>query len=560
VGARVNRQVLAQLSDELTIRVASDYSHTGAHGGGGVYVASSVYSPALGRFTYPSSNLGLWNGDLSSSSQAYRESFRSGQVGRNWVPLPPTQSLDDTFYGVNAQIDYKTPIGMFTFVPAYRSANQDDLHSSPGFTPWTQELVHQKSFEGRLAGDASIFRYLGGLYFFNEHVDGNYTEGQQQLSSYQDFVTTTTSYAAFARVTADLTSAFRATAGLRYTVERKTVDGTADTLLQVCTAPACPNAPFIPVTDTLAQLPFATPPPSGGPPTPVIVNGINTGAISVLLPTSVQNAALVHRVSPHFGLDYDLTPDSLLYVTFESGFHSGGFSLAAGHAYTLGSKNRFLNNSLQLNLEAFYWKYKNQQVAHFGLDANNNPAFFTDNVGRSTIKGIEADLAYRVLSDTQLGATVQYLDATYTEFSYKVPNFGPENVGCPYAPTAGNPATLTVNCSGRPAYNSPKWTTTLSAQQTIPLNDYKLVLEADTQFRSSQYIAFEYIAPELADPNWITNANLTFSPGNDRWSVSAYVRNLSDKWVATSATAFANFVTVRPDAPRTYGARIFVKF
>ena len=71
---------------------------------------------------------------------------------------------------------------------------------------------------------------------------------------------------------------------------------------------------------------------------------------------------------------------------------------------------------------------------------------------------------------------------------------------------------------------------------------------------------FEYIAPELADPNWITNANLTFSPQSDRWSVSAYVRNLSDKWVATSATAFANFVTVRPDAPRTYGARIVVKF
>ena len=31
-------------------------------------------------------------------------------------------------------------------------------------------------------------------------------------------------------------------------------------------------------------------------------------------------------------------------------------------AYTLGSKNRFLDDRLQLNAEAFYWKYRNQPV------------------------------------------------------------------------------------------------------------------------------------------------------------------------------------------------------
>jgi iron complex outermembrane receptor protein len=560
-------QILTQVSDDFKVRLAGDYSHTGDHGVGGVYVDSSAYSAAAGTFVYTPSGLGRWNGDLSPSSQAYREGFRSGQVGRDWVSLAQ-QAIDDTFYGINGQVDYKTPIGTVTFIPAYRSANQHDIQSSPGFTPNTTEVVNQKSYEARLTGDASIFHYVFGLYDFNEHVDGNYIEDQYQLAAYQDFLTTTSSYAAFGRLTVDVTDRFRLTGGLRYTHEKKTMDGSGPTLLQVCVQAACPNAPFIPATTPLAQLPFAVPTP-GGPPTPVLVDGAPTGAISILLPEQLSTSTVVHRVTPRLAAEFDLTAQSLLYLSYESGFHSGGFSLAAGHetfqpeyidAYTLGSKNRFLDNSLQVNLEAFYWKYKNQQVAHFGLDTNNNPAFYTENVGRSTIKGVEADVAYRFQSNTQLGATLQYLDSIYDNFVYSVPNFGPANIGCPYGPSSTNKALLVINCSGKPAFNSPKWTSTLSAQQTIPLNDHKIVLEADTQFRSSQYIAFEYIAPEIAGPNWISNATASFGAQDDRWSVSGYVRNLSDKWVPTSATAFANFVTERPNAPRTYGVRVLVKF
>ena len=44
-----------------------------------------------------------------------------------------------------------------------------------------------------------------------------------------------------------------------------------------------------------------------------------------------------------------------------------------------------------MNLEAFYWKYKNQQFSQFGYDLGNPPAtvFLTRNIGDSTIKGFE---------------------------------------------------------------------------------------------------------------------------------------------------------------------------
>ena len=64
------------------------------------------------------------------------------------------------------------------------------------------------------------------------------------------------------------------------------------------------------------------------------------------------------------GVEYDVTPASLLYATVETGFKAGGFFFSHDApvyqpekitAYSVGSKNRFLDNRLQLNAEVYYW-------------------------------------------------------------------------------------------------------------------------------------------------------------------------------------------------------------
>ena len=63
------------------------------------------------------------------------------------------------------------------------------------------------------------------------------------------------------------------------------------------------------------------------------------------------------------GAEWDLTPSSLLYGAAETGFKAGGFFFTHDvptyqpekiNAYSIGSKNRFLDNRLQLNAELFY--------------------------------------------------------------------------------------------------------------------------------------------------------------------------------------------------------------
>jgi iron complex outermembrane recepter protein len=102
----------------------------------------------------------------------------------------------------------------------------------------------------------------------------------------------------------------------------------------------------------------------------------------------------------------------------------------------------------------------------------------------------------------------------------------------------------------------------LGADQTIPLGNHKLVLAADTQYKTTRYVAFEYLPSQLAPAFWQTNASITFAPMDDRWSVSAFVRNLEDYRDVTSGTLYGpgGYVALRPGAPRTYGIRVGAEF
>src|SRR4030095_11628124 len=99
----------------------------------------------------------------------------------------------------------------------------------------------------------------------------------------------------------------------------------------------------------------------------------------------------------------------------------------------------------------------------------------TRTIGNSTIKGVDLDVELLATRNTLLSANVQYLDTKYDSFTYFVPNQGlPPNTNCAYSPTTqtinGVPLNLfEIDCSGRPAFNSPKWSFNLNGEQTFEL-------------------------------------------------------------------------------------------
>lgn len=98
-------------------------------------------------------------------------------------------------------------------------------------------------------------------------------------------------------------------------------------------------------------------------------------------------------------IDWQVTPDNLLYVSYARGYKSGGinpplqpifavpetFEPEFIDAFEIGSKNTFLNGALQANITAFYYKYKGLQLSRITARTSVN-----DNVD-ADIYGVEGE-------------------------------------------------------------------------------------------------------------------------------------------------------------------------
>jgi iron complex outermembrane receptor protein len=359
-------------------------------------------------------------------------------------------------------------------------------------------------------------------------------------------------------LTVHATEALRLTGGVRYTEDRKNFTSASTTLAVVCSVPAptgCPAAPLIPYTTTLAAQAFV-PATNGG--TVVRAPGVLIRRTDVPASGSLRTSKVTYRGA----VEFDVGERSMLYASVETGYRAGGFNPTFNYgpesitAYTIGSKNRFFDNRVQFNVELFQWKYRGQQLTYLGLDPLGRIGVLTQNVGRSTIKGVEVDARVLVTPTTTLSGNVQYLDATYDSFTYATP--ARPFSGCAVTQTT----TFTVDCSGRPAINSPKWTVNLGAEQVVPMGDYQLTISADTQYRSGRFVGFEYIAPEYVDHSWASNAQISMGTADGKYVLSAFVRNIENSRINTYATPVpaSNLIVQIPTAPRTYGLRLSARF
>ncbi len=102
-------------------------------------------------------------------------------------------------------------------------------------------------------------------------------------------------------------------------------------------------------------------------------------------------------------LDWQITPENLVYLSYSRGYKSGGinpplqpvfavpetFAPEFIDAFEIGSKNRFLDGTLQINVTAFYYKYKGLQLSRIVARTSVN-----DNVD-ANIYGIEVESLVR---------------------------------------------------------------------------------------------------------------------------------------------------------------------
>lgn len=574
----VRVQMKAELTPTLTVRVSGDHARIGGIGTSVSYDGNYLFSPVTRQYAFVPAPTDRAEGLFTPAAQAFRQTIPAGPAGRRLTALGISPFQRSNFYGAHAQIDADLGFGTLTVIPAWRFGDENYLSSAGGFAYRQRQQNEQFSLEARLTGDrVGMFDYVLGGFLYDERLR---VRTALSLAAAANFLVNdyrTESFAPFARVTAHLTDSLRVVGGVRYTEDKKRFTGTTIGNTIVCLvrvpppngAPTCPNVPLFPFFEDISQSPIPLPGPNGV--RPILNNGVPTGAIISRSDRFDNNRLTNDKVTYRGAIEFDVAPASLLYASVETGYRSGGFSPATGFdtyqpesitAYTLGSKNRFFDNRVQLNLEAFWWDYRDQQVSAVRNDLDGRTANITQNIGSARIRGVEVEGRFLVTETTLLSTNIQYLDAENRDFVYQQANTGtPPLVGCT---STLNTATniYNVDCSGFPAFNSPEWTLNFGAQQTIPFGDFEIVLQGDTQYRTSRYAGFAYLPEQLLDDVWRSNAQVSFGPSDDRWSISGFVRNIEGtRTVAYSATTpLANALVSGTLAPRTYGARASFRF
>ena len=226
------------------------------------------------------------------------------------------------------------------------------------------------------------------------------------------------SYGLFGEAYFEISDRLKLTAGLRYNNDKKSVVARS-TLASF----------LVPHGSTDA---FASPTAAGfdaDPGTPCPVHSSETsstvGPIGSIAGCEAfqERSVKFNKLTGRFVIDFKVTDDNLIYASYSRGYKSGGinpplqpifevpesFRPEQVDAFEIGSKNSFDNGALQLNLTAFYYKYKDLQLSKIVARTAVN-----DNVS-ADVYGFEAEAIVRPDPAVVINLGFSYLHSKVTD-------------------------------------------------------------------------------------------------------------------------------------------------
>ena len=550
-------QLLYKPSDALSLKLWGSYSHLGGRGAG-----YALLNPNGAGISGPSHLSDPWTSVDGPAGNAIVAAFRDAVLPK----LPPMfgQFLDlydsnqihqnNKVYNIHAQLDWDLGWSTLTLIPAHQHAElrYTTLPAIPYSTvtyDGSPEKSDNNSLEARLSGSAGGFQWVGGFYYYNEDQDDNDSVQQGAVErTYVKAKGNTEAFAGFGQTSYSVTDQFRLIGGLRYTHETKTLNGTD---YEGAPSLSCP----------VGVLPQVG--PAGGC-VDFLING-RYGA---------------DKTNYRAGIEYDAARESMLFATVATGFKSGGLSYSnlppfraeELTAYTLGAKNRFLDDKLQINAEAFYWKYDNHQESLITQIAGLNGPTTTQtfiNAGKASTKGANLDVTARLTEDDRIRVTTEYAQSSYGSFQYKQ-YAAFTSTGCP---TSVDPASLppgpygpllNIDCAGKQLTHAPKWSGNAALAHNYHLGDGSLVTAtADVSYATSRWLSADFIANSRAGGYALLNLGASYIPPSGDITLDLFVRNVTNEAVyngGLQGTFVPNLFAAMIGAPRTYGASLRYDF
>ena len=247
------------------------------------------------------------------------------------------------------------------------------------------------------------------------------------------------------------------------------------------------------------------------------------------------------NLSPKISLDYQVTPDIMVYGLASRGFKSGGYNIRAQatavprsaepfqdeqvDSFEVGTKMGLLDQRLFLNLSAFHNKYKDIQLSIFTeyTTPQNTKAFFGDftNAGEGTVNGFEVEYQWMATDNFNISGNLAWLDAKFDTYMFK-----------------------NVNIADQQEFtNAPDFSGALNAEYRIDLDGggslsarvgytYQSRVVATTEVVKDP-VTLATVQPITQDGYGLVGAGIIWK-ANDAWTVSLQGSNLTDKEYRTT--------------------------
>jgi iron complex outermembrane recepter protein len=267
-------------------------------------------------------------------------------------------------------------------------------------------------------------------------------------------------------------------------------------------------------------------------------------------------------VTPRYNLEYQLTPDKMVYITAAKGLRTGGIQAPApvvcdadlpqgvssptptGFApdslwnYELGAKTKEFGGRMIVNGNAYYidWSKIQEEVQ---LECGFP---FVSNFGKATIKGATLEVQGAPIDPIKVYASLSYTDAKLT-----------------------NTVAGTTGQAGDPLLYTPMWSGAISAEYHRALNSNMTgFVRAEETYTDRIYRDFVPSFYQTAPPYYLLNLRLGVHTAE--WDVTTYVKNACNK-LTQSAERLSVSGSNLPDTravsvvqPRTIGVQIVRNF
>jgi outer membrane receptor protein involved in Fe transport len=406
------------------------------------------------------------------------------------------------------------------------------------------------SQELRVSGAAARgkLNYILGInYKHDELTDFQYGEfpGYSGLpygaQLYNIYAPKSETAAAFGNVDVEIASGLTLTGGIRYTRTKQSITGcTQDggNGLAAATLGGAAN-----LFRGLAGLPPTNAYVPGG-----CVTIDDRGASPTFLPVFLDASQKESNISWRAGINYKPNSDTLFYVLASRAFKAGVFPVQSNivaseekpvkqerlTSYEVGAKLSFLDRAVRLNIAGFYYDYRDKQFFTF-VPTLLGPSTFIVNIPKSRVYGIDADAVIRPNDNLTFRAAITYLNTRvgdYTGFSFDG---------------------RTLDFTGSEFNYAPPLSGTFDAQYRQPVSEeLSVMFGASGQYNSRTYADLGEATPLRIPSYMLLNLRVGLESNKGR-SLTAWVRNLTDKYYWNNVVAGGDARSRFTGLPRTFG-------